>query len=132
MQTIDKLAWIEVKDRKMLSTRTRGRRTWYIPGGKRENNESNVEALTREIQEELSVALVRDSISHYGDFEAQADGHPEGVQVKMQCYTADYTGQLRPAGEIEELDWLTSADLDRVSPVDRLIVERLRAEGKIG
>ena len=132
MQTIDKLAWIEVKGRKLLSTRTRGRRTWYIPGGKRENGESDVEALTREIQEELSVALIRDSILHYGDFEAQADGHPEGVQVRMQCYTADYMGQLRPAGEIEELDWLTSADLDRVSPVDRLIVERLRAEGKIG
>ena len=131
METIDKLAWIEIKGGRMLSTRTRGRRIWYIPGGKREDGESDVEALTREIQEELSVALIRDSISHYGDFEAQADGHAEGVQVKMQCYTAEYMGQLRPAGEIEELAWLTSADLDRVSPVDRLIVERLRAEGKI-
>lgn len=131
MGTIDKLAWIEVAGRRILSTRSRGRTTWYIPGGKREGGETDSEALTREIREELSVELVADSIVHYGDFEAQADGHPEGVRVRMKCYTGAYVGRLRAASEIAELAWLTSADVDRVSPVDRLIFEKLQAEGRI-
>lgn len=33
---IDKLAYIYIKDHKVLTTLSRGKDTWYIPGGKRE------------------------------------------------------------------------------------------------
>ena len=46
MPPIDKLAWIFVKDRKVLSTRSHGKDTHYITGGKREEGESNEQALT--------------------------------------------------------------------------------------
>lgn len=128
MRTIDKLAWIEVRGGKVLSTRSHGKDTWYIPGGKREHGESDSDALIREIQEELAVELIPESLSHYGDFEAQAHGHPEGVRVRMQCYTATYVGILTPASEIAEMAWLTSADMDRISPADRLIFGRLRSD----
>ena len=131
METIDKLAWIEIQDRRILSTRSRGKDVWYIPGGKREGGESDAEALIREVREELSVDLVPESIAHYGDFEAQAHGHPEGVRVRMQCYRAAYVGRLEPASEIAAMDWLTSADMDRIAPVDIEIFTQLRAEGAI-
>lgn len=55
---IDKLAYIYLKDGKVLITLSHGKDTWYIPGGKREAGESDQEALTREVKEELNVDLV--------------------------------------------------------------------------
>jgi 8-oxo-dGTP diphosphatase len=75
---IDKLAYILIQDKKVLTTLSKGKDTWYIPGGKREGNESDHEALIREVEEELTVKLVPDTIRHYGTFEAsprKARGH---------------------------------------------------------
>lgn len=77
MNNIDKLARIHIKDKKILVTRSKGKELFYIPGGKRENNENDEQALTREIQEELGVQLHRDSINFFETFEAQADGKAE-------------------------------------------------------
>lgn len=59
---IDKIAWIYIQNRKILSTRSKGKDTFYLPGGKRETGESDVQTLTREIQEELSVDLLPESL----------------------------------------------------------------------
>jgi 8-oxo-dGTP pyrophosphatase MutT (NUDIX family) len=120
MTPIDKIAWIRLGDGKILSTRSRGKEVYYIPGGKREPGETDVEALVREIREELDVAIAPDSATHAGTFRAQAHGHATGVEVRMTCYTADCQGTLTPSSEVEELIWLTYADRDRVSPVGQL------------
>lgn len=52
-----------------------------------------------------------------------------GTMVRMTCYTAGYRGTLRPSSEVEELAWLTYADRDRVSAVDRLVFDHLREVG---
>ena len=44
---IDKLAWIYIQDKRILSTRSKGKDTYYIPGGKREAGETDHEALLR-------------------------------------------------------------------------------------
>lgn len=43
-----------------------------MPGGKIDLNETEQQALHREVKEELSVDLLSDSIKHYGVFEAPA------------------------------------------------------------
>ncbi len=58
MKLIDKLAWIEIKDNSILLTKSYGKDKFYIPGGKREEDESDEGALTREIYEELSRRLL--------------------------------------------------------------------------
>jgi 8-oxo-dGTP diphosphatase len=129
---IDKIAWIRLEDGKVLSTRSRGKDAYYIPGGKREPGESDLQALVREIREELDVAIVPGSVAYAGTFQAQAHGHPAGVMVRMTCYTADYQGTLTPSSEVDELIWLSYADRDRVSPVDRLIFDYLHRGGQLG
>ena len=128
---IDKLAWIFVEDGKFLTTLSRGKDTWYIPGGKREEGESDVEALVREIKEELSVDLVEESIRRYGVFEAQAHGKNEGVVVKMTCFTADYSGEMKPDNEVEKLAFMGYDGREVSSPVDRIIIEDMRERGLI-
>jgi 8-oxo-dGTP diphosphatase len=127
MKVIDKLAWIELKDKQILCTRSIGKDKYYIPGGKREVGESDVDALCREILEELSVELDETSINFVGVFEAQAHGQPEGTIVRMTCYRAAYLGTLAAAAEIEEMRWLRFGDKDKVAPVDILIFDFLRA-----
>ncbi|MDQ0915935.1 NUDIX domain-containing protein [Paenibacillus sp. V4I5] len=122
---IDKIAWIYVVDGQILGARSKGKDTSYLPGGKREPNETDIETLLREIEEELSVRIKPETVLHFGTFEAQAHGKTEGTQVKMTCYTADFEGELRPASEIDELVWLTYKDRDRVSPVCQIIFDKL-------
>lgn len=129
MDLIDKLAWIEIHDYKILSTRSKGKDTYYIPGGKREPGESDHQTLIREILEELDVYLIPETLELYGIFQAQAHGHAMGIDVKMQCYTGRYTGTLTASAEIAELVWLTCRNRDQVSPVDKLIFDQLKREG---
>lgn len=125
MKTIDKVAWLHLHEGKLLSTRSRGKDRYYIPGGKREAGETDTETLLREIKEELTVDLDAASLQYVGTFEAQAHGHPEGVTVAMICYRGHYTGTLHPAAEIEELVWLRYQDRPVVSAVDQKIFDWL-------
>lgn len=54
---IDKLAFIYLNNRQILMTLSKGKDTYYIPGGKREGDESDEAALMREVKEELSVNI---------------------------------------------------------------------------
>ena len=129
MAVIDKVAFLYLQDGKILSTRSKEKDKYYIPGGKREVGETDIETLVREVKEELSVDIVESSAKLYGVFEAQAHGKAEGVVVKMTCYTAEYTGELKADSEIAEIVWLTMADIESVSPVDKLIFADLKSKG---
>ncbi|MGV0854203.1 NUDIX hydrolase [Empedobacter brevis] len=129
MKIIDKLAWIELKNNTILSTKSYGKDKYYIPGGKRETGETDEQALLREINEELSVTLDSQTLRYLGTFEAQAHGHAEGIIVRMTCYTAAYTGELEVSAEIEEMKWLNHSDKDKISEVDQLIFDHLKENG---
>lgn len=131
MNPIDKLAWILINDNAILSTKSYGKDKYYIPGGKREMGETDMQALCREIKEELSVDLKIETLQFLGVFQAQAHGHPKGTMVKMTCYMADYTGDLKPDSEIEEIIWLNHADKDKIAEVDKLIFDFLKEKNLI-
>lgn len=132
MKEIDKIAFIYLKNGKILSTLSKGKDTYYIPGGKREGNETDEETLVRECKEELTIDIKKDTIKYYGTFEAQAHGKAEGILVKMTCYMADFDGELKPDSEIEEMVWLDYSSLDvKISLVDHLIIKDLFDKGLI-
>ena len=129
MRLIDKLAWIEIQDGKILTARSENKDKFYIPGGKRENGESDEQALIREIREELSVEIDFNSISYFGTFEAQAHGHDPNVLVKMTCYFSEYSGIIKAASEIAEVAWLSYDEWPKTSYVDKLIFDDLNLKG---
>lgn len=130
-QFIDKLAWIYIKDRKVLSTRSKNKDTYYIPGGKRDGNESDQEALIREIKEELSVDIIPETIEYFETFEAQAHGKPEGTIVRMTCYNCDFKGELKADNEIDEIVWLSYKGKEESSMVDKIILDWLKKKNLI-
>lgn len=129
MKEIDKIAFIYLKDKKILSTLSKGKDAYYIPGGKREGNETDEETLIRECKEELTIDIKKETIKYYGTFKAQAHGKAEGVIVKMTCYEAEFEGNLEADSEIKEVVWLQYKDLDKISPVDKLIFTDLHEKG---
>ncbi|MEU1941972.1 NUDIX domain-containing protein [Streptomyces sp. NPDC020125] len=128
---IDTVAWVRIEDGRILCARPRGKDVFYIPGGKREGAESDLETLVREIKEELTVLLDPKTVVHAETYEAGAPGLPYGTVVRMACYTAEYSGELVPSSEIDEVAWFSYGDRERVPPVDQLLFDDLHAAGKL-
>ena len=126
---IDKLAWIYIKEGKLLNTKSKGKSAYLLPGGKREGEETDIQALTREVKEELSVDLVPNTIKYMGVFEAQAYGKPVGTMVRITCYTADFIGEMKPNLEVEGFAWLTYADKSKTTATSFLIFDWLKERG---
>ncbi|MEV6280708.1 NUDIX domain-containing protein [Nocardia sp. NPDC051832] len=124
---IDTVAWVRIEGGKILCARPRGKDVFYIPGGKREGAETDLQTLLREIEEELTVALLPETVAHVGTYEA-ADN---GLLVRMSCYTADYRGTLAASSEIDEVAWFAYADRESVPPVDQLLFDDLVAAGQL-
>jgi len=120
---IDTVAWVRLEEGRILCARPRDKDIFYVPGGKREGVETDLQTLLREIAEELAVVLFPETVRHVGTYEAD--------QVRMSCYTADYQGTLAPSSEIDELAWFSFADRCRVPPVDQLLFDDLKASGSL-
>jgi 8-oxo-dGTP pyrophosphatase MutT (NUDIX family) len=131
MKEVDKIAFIETENGQILSTKSKGKSKYYIPGGKRELGETDEQTLVREILEELDVRIKIDTIKYVGTFKAQSDGAKEGVLVKMTCYKAKYDGILKPKNEIEEIKWLNYKDTNIISEVDKKIFRFLKEKGQL-
>jgi 8-oxo-dGTP diphosphatase len=126
MKLIDKLAWVLIQDKRLLLARSKGKVLFYLPGGKRETGETDIEALSREIQEELSVHLNESTMEFMGEYLAQADEKSVGTNVKISCYTANYIGTISPDSEIDEIKWLKYSDIDQVSEVTKVVMRQLK------
>jgi len=129
---IDTVAWVRVEHGRILCARPRGKDVFYIPGGKREDGEDDLQVLLREIAEELTVTLLPGTVRHAGTYEAPEPGSlPDEVTVRMSCYTGDYAGTLAASSEIDEIAWFSYADRPRVPPVDQLLFDDLNAAGEL-
>lgn len=131
MKEVDKTAFIETKNGQILSTKSKGKSKYYIPGGKRELRETDEQTLVREIEEELDVKIDKNTIEYVGTFKAQSDGAKDGIVVKMTCYKAKYDGVMKPTSEIEEIRWLNFKDFDIISEVDKKIFRFLKENGQL-
>jgi|JI10StandDraft_1071094.scaffolds.fasta_scaffold318392_2 8-oxo-dGTP pyrophosphatase MutT (NUDIX family) len=129
--TITKAVWLCVRNRRVLAARSKGKSAFYLPGGKPDSGESSEQALIREVKEELCVDLVPESIAFMQHFSAPAHGKSAGTTLRMDCFGADYVGEVSPSNEIEEVAWLTYDDHEKGSAAFKLVLDELRARGAI-
>lgn len=130
-ETLDVLGWISIRDRRLLTVRSRGKEHFFIPGGKREAGESDWQALEREVREEVGVQLVRETAVHVMTAEDSAVGQARPMRVTMSCYMAAGQGEPQPAAEIEDMAWVRAADAPRCAPAARQVLAWLAGRGLI-
>ncbi|RKT83308.1 ADP-ribose pyrophosphatase YjhB, NUDIX family [Saccharopolyspora antimicrobica] len=104
-EVIRAVGLVRFADRRLLLVRADYQDAFYLPGGKIDPGETEVQALHREVREELGVELVGPDF--YRRYETDAVGQGEGVQVSLSCYSGELDGEPVPAAEIAELAWMT-------------------------
>jgi 8-oxo-dGTP diphosphatase len=94
---------------RVLLVKKRGSDFLILPGGKPEKSETDTQALSRELQEELGCHLVPDQLTFLGTFSDEAAGMP-GVRVTIRLYAGSLVGTPIPHAEIESIVWWTPAE----------------------
>lgn len=125
MNVINKSAWIHIVDRKVLMLRAKEKDIPFMPGGKREAGEDDIDCLVREIREELDVDLLPETVEHQFTIRNEAHGQQTPTELVMKCYTAAYEGELVASGEIEEFHWWSTTDADKASLAGKEVLTRL-------
>lgn len=92
-------------DGKLMLVRKRGTTAFMQPGGKIESGEAPVDALVRELEEELGLLIPRTAPRPLGQFSAPSANEP-GYTVEAEMFRVTTTQQVRPAAEIEEAIWV--------------------------
>lgn len=103
--TIRVVAYAVVQNRQLLLVRKRHTTKFMFPGGKFSPGETDIEAIQREVQEELCCQVVLDSIEFLGEFVTLA-ANEANTKLIARVYTGELVGEPVPSNEIEEIRWL--------------------------
>lgn len=95
-------------DGRTLLVRKRGTQAFMQPGGKIEAHEQPVNALARELEEELGLRIDPADARYLGRFSAPAANEP-GCVVEAELFRLDIDCEVQPAAEIEEVCWIDPA-----------------------
>jgi len=77
---------IVIENNKLLLSYSRNKKAWYLPGGKIDAGETSVEAIQREIQEELNIKLDPSLLKLYCHITAPAYGENTNIIMEQDCY----------------------------------------------
>ncbi len=107
MKTIHKIAAVVIENNEFLMVRKTGKDIWTSLGGKPEGNETEEEALLREIKEEFNcdATIVR----KLGDFSAKAVF--DDATVVLSTYLTELHGEIDLSGdpELEEYRFIPAS-----------------------
>ena len=131
---IHKAAGIIIQDKKLLVVKPTDKKFFISPGGSIEIGESAVQAVIRELKEELQIDVTDQNLQPFGIFYAQAAGEENKV-IRMDTFiVTSYQGEIKIDNEIEQLAWISStipANMKVGSIFEHEVIPRLKAQGLI-
>ncbi|MEU8679848.1 GNAT family N-acetyltransferase [Streptomyces sp. NPDC048611] len=126
------VSWLHLREGRLLSVRTRGNDTFYLPGGKYEPGETAREALSRELGEELGLVVPAEELQEAFVIHDVAHGK-NGRRLHMTCFTGGPQDIApAPGREIAEYAWFDRREArERCAPAHAQVVRRLVAQGRM-
>ena len=120
-----------VSEGRLLLVTNSESRVWWTPGGRVEENEDNVEALRRELREELGVEA--SSVHFFLSLESHHSVESDSMR-SYGYYRVELAGNPVATSEIAHIRWATAAEIrtDEVTATDtvaNVIVPRLIKDG---
>jgi len=111
-QTVLRVAAAIITDAtgRTLLVRKRGTTAFMQAGGKIEPGESALQALTRELQEEVGLEVDLDTTEYLGSFRADAANEPDTV-IRAEVFAMSVDRIVVPSEEIEEVLWIDTDDV---------------------
>ncbi len=99
---------------------------WEFPGGKVEADETEQQALVREIDEELSVTIEVSDLIESTDFEVG------GKEYRLNCYWAKLVDGEPRADEHHQIDWVPLSELleHDLAPADIPTAKRIMSDDR--
>lgn len=88
-----------------LLVRKRGTSVFMQPGGKIDGDEMPLNALRRELFEELALDLQPEGVEYLGQFSAPAANEP-GCLVTAEIFRVQLNDDVEAQAEIEEVRWV--------------------------
>ena len=100
---------------------------WEFPGGKVEKDELEIDALRRELKEELVIEVIKASL-----FDRHQHVYPNGTAVSLSFYNVvEFTGEAQNL-VFQQISWARLSDLEQLDFLegDRPLIARLIAESR--
>ncbi len=99
-------------DGKVLFVRAKNNQHWSLPGGKLEKGETHVEALIRELEEELSISVEQSCLAKLGNYSRPSGKYPGRISDVTVFIVKEFVGEITLSSEIEELKWIDPLECD--------------------
>ena len=96
-----------IQNRKLLLAYSKNKKCFYLPGGKIDKDETAVQGLCREIEEELNLPLTEDELIYYTHVTAPAYGENNGVIMEQDCFLLNKNAEPVASAEIGELKYFS-------------------------
>lgn len=125
MDTINVVCGLIQKERKFLITRRKQNKTlggyWEFPGGKTEPDETDIEALKREIREELGIEIY--NLSYFTENTHEYDK----FKIQLKAYKCESEYDPKKLIDHDAYRWCKLSDIaeNELAPADRPILRKL-------
>lgn len=109
---------VEETENQILLVQVRNREKYYFPGGKIDEGESLVEALQRELKEELRLELAKDELEFIGTIVGEAYPQPN-MLTELNGFKVNRAidwSKVETDHEITDMKWFDINDSENIAP----------------
>ncbi|WP_343672119.1 NUDIX domain-containing protein [Chitinophaga sp.] len=133
MKCIYTAGLVVVQNRKLLLAFSKNKQAWYLPGGKMDAGETAVEAVQREVQEELNILIPQEELKWYYHITAPAFGEVELI-MEQDCFLHELKQEVVPSAEIGDVRYFDLEEYKKEEhqvPGVLIAFEKLKEDGLV-
>jgi len=125
---------IYIENKKLLLAYSNKKQCFYLPGGKIDAGEKAMQALCREVFEEMNVQVAATDLKFYTHISAPAYGEKEGTIMEQDCFLLEQHIHPTASAEVAALKYFSLQEYKaekNIAPGAMMVLEQLQKAGLI-